>query len=213
MISAYNNHDEPPYGFKNLLCVSPAPFLRQPAPPTSSFPLHIPVQFGTPRQSSSRLPQTFLCSPFSFSALSFSLDSKVIGNSIEIHGFIVSDYEKEYVDEFYSTVPKQLGNGELKFKESVEKFDDTPEVRSLPIFLPSLGYCVLNGCWWFWVCVCAGAGVHPIAQREERRKGRHLRCRTLDLNHRSYGGMYLLVALMECFALHLASPYTRGLHR
>ncbi len=43
-------------------------------------------------------------------------------------GFIVSDFESKYGEEFYATVPKMLASGELKVKEDIYKgLDKLPQ--------------------------------------------------------------------------------------
>ena len=49
-------------------------------------------------------------------------------SSFRIHGFIVGDLEKKYSEYFYSTIPKALGNGEIKFAEvKYDGLDKAPQ--------------------------------------------------------------------------------------
>lgn len=53
---------------------------------------------------------------------------KVIGSGLTVRGFLVFEFEKEYQEEFYNVIPKQLANGEMKFKEHVVKgLEGVPE--------------------------------------------------------------------------------------
>jgi NADPH-dependent curcumin reductase CurA len=46
---------------------------------------------------------------------------KIIGSGITLRGFLVFEFEKEYQEEFYNTIPKMLASGEMKFTETVYK--------------------------------------------------------------------------------------------
>jgi NADPH-dependent curcumin reductase CurA len=49
-------------------------------------------------------------------------------SSFRIHGFIVGDLEKKHSEYFYSTIPKALGNGEIKFAEvKYDGLDKAPQ--------------------------------------------------------------------------------------
>ncbi|KAG6831119.1 hypothetical protein H0H87_006144 [Tephrocybe sp. NHM501043] len=53
----------------------------------------------------------------------------IITRSITIHGFIVTDLEPKYREDFYATIPAKLASGEFKYKEDVtEGLENVGEV-------------------------------------------------------------------------------------
>lgn len=51
---------------------------------------------------------------------------QIVSKRLQINGFIVSDIEPQYAEEFYATVPKALANKEIKFAEV--KYDGIEKV-------------------------------------------------------------------------------------
>ncbi|KZV91805.1 alcohol dehydrogenase [Exidia glandulosa HHB12029] len=48
---------------------------------------------------------------------------------LTLRGFIVSDHEKQYADEFYATIPEKIAKGEFKYTETiVRSLDDAPQL-------------------------------------------------------------------------------------
>jgi NADPH-dependent curcumin reductase CurA len=43
----------------------------------------------------------------------------IVIKSLTLNGFIVSNLEPKYEDEFYATIPAKLASGELKYTEEV----------------------------------------------------------------------------------------------
>jgi len=54
---------------------------------------------------------------------------QIVAKSLHIHGFIVARLEEKWSDSFYTTVPKLISSGQLKYKE--QKWKGLEEVGNV----------------------------------------------------------------------------------
>jgi NADPH-dependent curcumin reductase CurA len=45
----------------------------------------------------------------------------IVSKEIKVYGFIVASLSHKYADEFYSTVPRRIAQGDLKYLEDIKK--------------------------------------------------------------------------------------------